>query len=575
MTVQQIKDMISETRKVLMLTHPFFGEALTKLSAVTVLEEGHPLYRKVSTACVCDRDIFINAGFFSKFSESEGRFVLMHEMLHIMFMHTMRAKELGAKIKPKEFNIACDCLVNWNLHKIAKEFIDIEIPMAQPINSGVVLVGGKPVEYSGQKFSELDDLQDVTTEDLFAMLVKRSEESKQNLGGQGKQNKQGGQGQSEQDEQDGQGQSGSQGSEDEDEDNSGSGNGCGDGDSSDEEDSNSGNGSGDNDDDDSSDEEDPNSDSDDDSNSGGGDSSNSDDEDGDEDSTNPDGEDGDDDSSDSSNGNGNGDLHDDLAGDLLKKIPDEYKLGTSGDETEQEVEEQISDILRQVSNLAGSSFCPGILNEFRLRDNRVKVIEFEKFLRKFVSAKVSDERSYLTPEKKYLPYDLIQPGAGGMDDELGGFSVFIDTSGSVNYEMVKQCIYTTLSIVEEFGCEVDLYLWTTRLYFCRLHLNSETLNASVEEVDIASGGTDVGVVFEAIKTGDSAIKNPPKDMFTRLKKSTGYVIFTDGCFSEVDVPKRIRSKTIFMLFDCKNPTRDFIDRIETMGKATVWNPDIR
>ena len=70
---------------------------------VPILED-----RSVSTACTDGRRIHYNPDFMGKLTTPERRFVLMHELMHILLMHPVRA---GSR-DPELYNVAADIVVN-------------------------------------------------------------------------------------------------------------------------------------------------------------------------------------------------------------------------------------------------------------------------------------------------------------------------------------------------------------------------------------------------------------------------------------------------------------------------------
>lgn len=90
----------SRMRMDLMHASPFYGSLLLN---VPILEDNN-----VPTACTDGRRIRYNRAFMGKLSPEERRFVLMHELFHILLMHPSR----GVGKDHFLFNIAADMIVN-------------------------------------------------------------------------------------------------------------------------------------------------------------------------------------------------------------------------------------------------------------------------------------------------------------------------------------------------------------------------------------------------------------------------------------------------------------------------------
>lgn len=112
--IKQLKDLINESVdaetlvadsllefKVLMLKHePFYGDVLMRLNISAD--------RSVETACTNGRWIKYNPDFMASLKPSQRNYILLHEMLHVLFKHWKRQGDRD----PRLWNIACDMVVN-------------------------------------------------------------------------------------------------------------------------------------------------------------------------------------------------------------------------------------------------------------------------------------------------------------------------------------------------------------------------------------------------------------------------------------------------------------------------------
>jgi len=105
----------------LIRTMPFYGDVLTKL---TIIEN-----KAISTAATDGIRIMYNKAFISKLNQGERLFVFMHEVFHVLLMHTRRTKGRD----PEIWNIAADIKVNYLLNNeirplMQEQGIPFELP---------------------------------------------------------------------------------------------------------------------------------------------------------------------------------------------------------------------------------------------------------------------------------------------------------------------------------------------------------------------------------------------------------------------------------------------------------------
>ena len=96
----ELKTEMRNTRILLMKADPFYGSLLLNIP----IEERSD----IATACTDGRAIYYNPRFLGSLSEKERRFVLMHELFHVLLRHPLRMKGRNAKI----CNVAADLIVN-------------------------------------------------------------------------------------------------------------------------------------------------------------------------------------------------------------------------------------------------------------------------------------------------------------------------------------------------------------------------------------------------------------------------------------------------------------------------------
>ncbi|MEN3185154.1 MAG: hypothetical protein ABDK92_00765, partial [Atribacterota bacterium] len=99
-----IMEEIKKIKVNLLLEHPFFGAILAQTPIVTA--------ELIPTAATDGDKIYINPIYFSKLSNKEKKFVVLHEVLHIALLHPVRIADRDQKL----FNIAGDIVINYLLH---------------------------------------------------------------------------------------------------------------------------------------------------------------------------------------------------------------------------------------------------------------------------------------------------------------------------------------------------------------------------------------------------------------------------------------------------------------------------
>lgn len=108
---------LTEAMSSLMAQHPFFATLLYRLVPQGVEEV---MTDAVPTAATNGERIMVNPKWFNKLSLEERRFVLAHEIMHVVFDHPNRGKlyderGFGPDLKPwshKRYNIAADYVIN-------------------------------------------------------------------------------------------------------------------------------------------------------------------------------------------------------------------------------------------------------------------------------------------------------------------------------------------------------------------------------------------------------------------------------------------------------------------------------
>ena len=153
-TKQEIDNSIERMiigRITMLIKQPFFGNLVTRLELM--VDETIP------TAATCGRRIYFNPKFINKLKDGEVVFLLGHEILHVIFDHLGRFRDLRAN--PVISNIAADFVVN--------DFC-VENKIGEKITTVPVLYDKK---YHGWSFEE-----------VYEDLMKQAEEQLDKMAGQ-------------------------------------------------------------------------------------------------------------------------------------------------------------------------------------------------------------------------------------------------------------------------------------------------------------------------------------------------------------------------------------------------------
>ncbi|MBQ4227188.1 MAG: hypothetical protein II697_03215 [Clostridia bacterium] len=108
MNVQELLSELETFKTSLLMYQPFYAELLLNFPL--------KLSKEVPTAATDGRAIYINPGFFVALEPAQRRYVLMHELMHILLMHPLR----GAERNAKSWNIAADIVVNRMVDDFAR-----------------------------------------------------------------------------------------------------------------------------------------------------------------------------------------------------------------------------------------------------------------------------------------------------------------------------------------------------------------------------------------------------------------------------------------------------------------------
>ena len=195
--------------------------------------------------------------------------------------------------------------------------------------------------------------------------------------------------------------------------------------------------------------------------------------------------------------------------------------------TEGLLDEMLKDAIRKSRGM-GRCRIPGMT----LALTETKRLPWDKILYEFLEDKISEESSYFTPERKYLHMDLIVPGLGSREEELGDFWAFIDSSASVGGNDLNQFITQLARIGKQFNCHINLAYWDVDVG--KVYTQIKDVKQLLNSVPGSRGGTDINCVYEYIREN-------------KIRPAV-LLILTDGYFGRLsEGPGGLRKKTILVI----------------------------
>lgn len=145
--------------------------------------------------------------------------------------------------------------------------------------------------------------------------------------------------------------------------------------------------------------------------------------------------------------------------------------------------------------------------------------------------------TYAKPDKRFVSRGMIMPGPKPLDnDSLSNIKVCIDTSGSISKEDLGIALNQINQLLKRFKAEAEVLYWDTQV---RLVAPFKNIQELVRIKPEGGGGTDVNCVFEHFNS---------KDYRTgRKQRPSIIIIITDGYFGDVDSKHKKYIDTIWVV----------------------------
>lgn len=148
-------------------------------------------------------------------------------------------------------------------------------------------------------------------------------------------------------------------------------------------------------------------------------------------------------------------------------------------------------------------------------DVTLNKLRWDQLLKRWLSLRESDDTSFDSPNRHYLPHGVLIPDTY-LDETLPEGVIFaIDTSGSISTDQLSKFKAMARHAVEQYDVEGKLLYWDTSVQAV-----ADMMDNRIEDIPPSGGGgTNPLCVFDFIKT--------------RKMNPSAVVILTDGYFATV------------------------------------------
>ena len=223
---------------------------------------------------------------------------------------------------------------------------------------------------------------------------------------------------------------------------------------------------------------------------------------------------------------------------MVGKLPEDLKYpGTAaektGDEKTEGEESNINGLIREALEKARGEIGSFYLPQEFLKATESRRLDWKSLLRSFLTEELSEESSYITPERKYIHMDLILPGYSREETRIEEIWAFVDSSGSIGRGELEEFLTQLSRIAREFKCVFHIAYWDTQVTEVYRKVRDE--KKIWECMPRHSGGTDINCVYRWLRQ-------------ERLRPAV-MLILTDGYFGLLNdsfIPS-LKSNTILVL----------------------------
>ena len=153
----------------------------------------------------------------------------------------------------------------------------------------------------------------------------------------------------------------------------------------------------------------------------------------------------------------------------------------------------IREALENARGEIGSFYLPEVL----LKPAESRRLDWKSLLRSSLTEELSEESSYITPERKYLHMDLILPGYSRDESRIEEIWAFVDSSGSISKNQLEEFLTQLSRISREFKCVFHIAYWDTEVTEVYRKVTQE--KKIWESLPRHYGGTDINCVYRWLR----------------------------------------------------------------------------
>jgi predicted metal-dependent peptidase len=171
------------------------------------------------------------------------------------------------------------------------------------------------------------------------------------------------------------------------------------------------------------------------------------------------------------------------------------KQATAADKAQAEQETKIA-VTQAITQAKSMGRLPGGLS--RLIDEIIEpIIDWREILRRFVSATAKNDYTWARPNRRHIAEGLYLPSL--YSEDIGPIVVAVDTSGSVDQEMINQFSAEITAILEDFHADCTVIYCDSEIAGVEIFRN-EDLPVILHPA--GGGGTDFRPVFDYVDEHD-------------------------------------------------------------------------
>lgn len=197
-------------------------------------------------------------------------------------------------------------------------------------------------------------------------------------------------------------------------------------------------------------------------------------------------------------------------------------------ESAEAINQKADSILRRAVTIHKQSHKFGDTGDFLERQVAMltaKEVNWLTLLRNKLTLASQKINTFAAPDKRFRSRGMILPGPKNIEnDALENVKICIDTSGSITDRDIGEALGQIKQLLKQFKAEAELLYWDTDI---KAIYPFKDIKEILSKKPVGGGGTDANCIFRYFETN--------KDYkIGKKKKPSIIIIFTDGCFGEID-----------------------------------------